>query len=189
MCERPDSKLPDWTVDFPWGWVDIKISFPLFWLFGALCLITWRSASLVNENPKYCLHYFTNTGSPDLQPSLALLTAGGIFAVVFCGVRNDPLETQLGHFGSQTSTRSYISLHSSNRWNSYKTGDKRLIILILFGESTEFYKSRIHSPLKQIFPHSCWTTWIFGTSKSGWNKLWMLFQPSMIGLQWKKFSE
>lgn len=155
MRERPDSKPPDWIVDFPCGWVDIKISFPLFWLFGAPCLITWWSVSLVNENPKYCLHYFTNTESPDLQPSLALPTAGGSFAIVSCGVRNDPLETQLGHFGSQTSTRSYIFLHSSNRWNSLKTGDRRLIILIFFGESTEFYKSRIHSPLQQIFPHTC----------------------------------
>lgn len=43
------------------GWADMKISFPLVWLFAASQLITWWSACAVNEDLKYCLHYFINT--------------------------------------------------------------------------------------------------------------------------------
>lgn len=80
----------------PQGWVD-KISFLPFWLFGAPRLITWWSACVVTEDPKYCLHYFTNTESPSFQPSPALPTAGGsCFAIDSHGTGNETFKNTTG---------------------------------------------------------------------------------------------
>ena len=56
-----------------------------------------------------------NTEDSGLQPSLALCTAVGSFAVDFKGISTILSVTQLGHFGGSISARSNIFLMSSNR--------------------------------------------------------------------------